>query len=69
MEYQFSPAADGSIYNTPSADSVRAAQEAFNGGGTVGAATYFFNPDLTSAGWIVNNKTYVTRIGDHVFYR
>lgn len=66
---QFSPVADGTIYNTPSQDSVRAAQEALNGARPVGSSTYFFNPDKSPAPWIVNNKTYVMRIGDHVFYR
>lgn len=66
---QFSPVADGRIYNTPSQDSVRAAQEALAGGRPVGSATYFFNPAKSAAIWIVNNKIYVTRIGNHVFYR
>jgi N-acetylmuramoyl-L-alanine amidase len=66
---QFSPVEDGSIYNTPSAESIRAAQDALNGVRPVGSATYFFNPDKASGTWIVNNKTYVTHIGGHVFYR
>lgn len=66
---QFSPVADGTIYNNPSGDSIRAAQEALNGARPVGSATYFFNPDKSAAPWIVSNKIYVTRIGDHVFYR
>lgn len=66
---QFSPVAEGTIYNTPSASSVKAANEALNGARPVGNATYFFNPDKAAATWIVNNKTYVTRIGNHVFYR
>ncbi|MDF2520431.1 MAG: cell wall hydrolase [Clostridia bacterium] len=66
---QFSPVADGSIYKTPSADSIRAAKDALNGVRPVGSATYFFNPDKASGSWIVANKTYVMRIGDHVFYK
>jgi N-acetylmuramoyl-L-alanine amidase len=66
---QFSPVADGTIYNTPSEDSIQAAKDALAGGSPVGTATYFFNPDKASGSWIVNNKTYVTRIGDHVFYK
>jgi N-acetylmuramoyl-L-alanine amidase len=40
-------------------------------GGTsvVGSATYFFNPDKSEGTWIVQNKTFVKRIGNHVFYR
>lgn len=66
---QFSPVADGTIYNTPSAESVQAAKDALNGIKPVGNSTYFFNPDKAEGKWIVNNKTYVTRIGDHVFYK
>jgi N-acetylmuramoyl-L-alanine amidase len=66
---QFSPVADGTIYNTPSADSIRAAKDALTGVRPVGSATYFFNPDKASGSWIVANKTFVMRIGNHVFYR
>lgn len=66
---QFSPVEDGTIYNTPSAESVQAAKDALNGIKPVGASTYFFNPDKAAGKWIVNNKTYVTRIGEHVFYK
>lgn len=66
---QFSPVAEGTIYNTPSQESIRAAKDALNGSRPVGSATYFFNPDKAAAPWIVNNKTYVTRLGNHVFYR
>ena len=66
---QFSPVADGTIYNIPSSESVKAAQEALNGSKPVGNATYFFNPDKAAGSWIVKNKTYVTKIGGHVFYQ
>ena len=66
---QFSPVADGTIYNTPSSTSIQAAKDALAGQRPVGAAQFFFNPDKSSGSWIVNNKTYVTRIGDHVFYK
>ncbi|QEK11877.1 cell wall hydrolase [Crassaminicella thermophila] len=66
---QFSPVAEGTIYNTPSEESIQAAKDALNGVRPVGSAEYFFNPDKSAAKWIVQNKTYVTRIGDHVFYK
>ncbi len=66
---QFSPVADGTIYNTPSADSIKAAKAALAGERPVGAATYFFNPAKSAGSWIVQNKTYVKRIGNHVFYQ
>jgi len=66
---QFSPVADGTIYNTPSEESIQAAKDALNGIKPVGNSTYFFNPDKSEGKWIVNNKTYVGRIGSHVFYK
>ncbi|MTI66374.1 MAG: hypothetical protein FH753_07210 [Firmicutes bacterium] len=66
---QFSPVEEGTIYNTPSKESIQAAKDALNYKRPVGDATYFFNPKKASATWIVNNKTYLTRIGDHVFYK
>jgi N-acetylmuramoyl-L-alanine amidase len=66
---QFSPVAEGTIYNTPSQESINAAKEALNGQKPVGNATYFFNPKKAEGKWIVKNKTYVTKIGEHVFYK
>jgi N-acetylmuramoyl-L-alanine amidase len=66
---QFSPVAEGTIYNTPSQASVQAAKDALRGAKPVGSCTYFFNPDKSAGKWIVQNKTYVKRIGNHVFYK
>lgn len=66
---QFSPVADGTIYNTPNSESVKAAETALSGSRPMGNATYFFNPSKASGAWIVKNKTYVGKIGDHVFYK
>lgn len=66
---QFSPVADGTIYNTPSQESINAAKDAINGIRPVGNSTYFFNPNKAAGTWIVKNKTYVSRIGGHVFYQ
>ena len=66
---QFSPVADGTIYNTPSQESIQAAKDALNGTRPVGNATYFFNPNKAAGSWILKTKTYVTRIGGHVFYQ
>ena len=66
---QFSPVADGTIYNNPNSDSIKAAKAALAGTNYAGSATYFFNPDKSEGTWIVANKTYVKRIGNHVFYK
>ncbi|CAK7046865.1 cell wall hydrolase [Tissierella sp.] len=65
---QFSPVAEGTIYNTPSKESINAAKDALNGARPVGNSTYFFNPAKAAGTWIVKNKTYVTKIGGHSFY-
>ena len=66
---QFCPVQEGRIYNTPNADSLRAAEEAYFGKKPVGDALYFFNPKKAAGTWIVNNRQYVTAIGNHAFYR
>lgn len=66
---QFSPVADGTIYNTPSNTAMQAAQDAVNGYLPVGDALYFFNPAKAAGSWIVNTRQYVTTIGGHAFYR
>ncbi len=50
---QFSPVADGTIYNTPSQESINAAKDAINGIRPVGNSTYFFNPNKAAGTWIV----------------
>ncbi|TYQ16556.1 UNVERIFIED_CONTAM: N-acetylmuramoyl-L-alanine amidase [Acetivibrio alkalicellulosi] len=65
---QFSPVADGTIYNTPSQSSIQAARDSLSGARPVGNSMYFFNPDKSAGTWIVHNRTFLTRIGNHVFY-
>lgn len=66
---QFSPVEDGTIYNNPNADSLKAAEEAYWGAKPVGNALYFFNPQKAAGSWIVNNRKYITTIGTHAFYQ
>lgn len=66
---QFSPVADGTIYNTPSQTAIQAAEDACNGYNPVGGALYFFNPSKAAGSWIVNTRQYVTTIGGHAFYK
>lgn len=66
---QFSPVQEGTIYNTPSKESMNAAKDAMNGIRPVGDSTYFFNPNKAAGTWIVKNKVYVSTIGGHAFYR
>lgn len=65
---QFSPVIDGTIYNSPDAESIRAAKEILEGSKPVGDALYFLNPRKSTNFWIVNNRAYVATIGLHDFY-
>lgn len=66
---QFTPVANGTIYDTPTAESVLAAKLCLEGGRVAGDSLYFLAPELTSNHWIMNNREYVTTIGCHWFYR
>ena len=66
---QFTPAANGTIYNEPTAESVLAARMVLDGGREAGDSLYFIAPSLTSNRWVMENRPYVTTIGVHWFYR
>ncbi len=65
---QFTPVANGTINNTPSADSILAAKLCLDGASIVGNSLFFFNPSLSTSSWIANNCSYVATIGNHKFY-
>ena len=65
---QFEPVGNGSIYQTPSAQSVEAAKRALDGENVVGSALYFYAPALSQGTWINANCTYRQTIGCHRFY-
>lgn len=65
---QFSPVLDGSIYNNPDPDSVKAATDVLNGLRLVENALYFLNPRKSTNFWIVENRQYMKTIGLHDFY-
>lgn len=65
---QFEPTKNGSIYQTPSSESVIAAKLCLDGASVVGNCQYFFNPATASSSWIAQNCTYYCTIGNHVFY-
>jgi N-acetylmuramoyl-L-alanine amidase len=65
---QFTPVDNGTIYNTPSAEAVRAAQLCLEGVNTVGNSLFFLNPSIADASWFNSALSYVTTIGGHAFY-
>lgn len=66
--YQFTPVLNGTIYNTPTAESIKAAKEALEGKNNIGNALFFVNPKKTSLNWIQSNRTYYKTIKNHEFY-
>lgn len=65
---QFTPAATGTVYNTPSSESIIAAKICLEGYEVMPNALYFFDPDIATSFWISENCTFITRIGGHEFY-
>ena len=65
---QFSPTANGTIYNTPTASAVMAAKICLEGYSLSTKALYFFNPSLATSSWISRNRPYIMTIGNHQFY-
>ena len=65
---QFSPVIDGSIYNTPSYNSILAAKIVLDGFDVSEGALFFLRPEMSSSSWIPNNRRYLFSIGKHDFY-
>lgn len=65
---QFTPAATGTIYNTPTAESILAAKACLEGYSLSDTALFFLNPRIATNFWIVNTRPFEFRIGNHDFY-
>lgn len=65
---QFTPVANGAIYNNPSKESYHAAKQALFGKSTAGESLYFCNPKISTNFWIMNNRKFFASIGNHNFY-
>lgn len=66
---QFTPVRNGTIYQEPTAESVIAAKLCLDGANTAGGSIYFLAPAIASNHWVMDNRPYVTTIGNHWFYR
>lgn len=66
---QFEPTINGTVYDAPTDESIVAAKLCLEGVDIAGDSLYFLAPNLTQNHWIMNNRTYVTTIGCHWFYR
>ena len=65
---QFSPVANGTIYNTPTSTSILAAKICLEGFCVSDDALYFMAPSAASSSWIERNREYAFTIGGHDFY-
>ncbi len=65
---QFTPIQNGSIYNTPSQESIQAATDALEGTNNIGSSLFFLNQNKSVLNWIQTNRTYYGSIGNHTFY-
>lgn len=65
---QFEPVENGTVYRTPTAQAVEAAQRALDGENVIGEAMYFYAPALSQGVWINANRRYSQTIGCHRFY-
>ena len=64
---QFTPAANGTVYAEPNAESVIAAKLCLDGANVAGNALFFFNYHTAGGCWAAKNRPYVMTIGDHAF--
>ena len=66
---QFEPVRNGTVYQTPTDESVIAAKLTLEGADVARDSLYFLAPSLTDNHWIMENRDYVMTIGVHHFYR
>ncbi|MCQ2435741.1 MAG: stalk domain-containing protein [Clostridia bacterium] len=65
---QFTPAASGTVYNTPTEESIIAAKICLEGFSYSEEILYFMNPEIAVSTWIARNRKYAFTIGNHAFY-
>lgn len=66
---QFSPVSYGTIYNTPTEESVIAAKICLEGYSISNEILFFVNPKYATSSWISNNRPFAFRIGNHYFFK
>lgn len=66
---QFEPVRNGTIYHSPTEESIEAAKLCLDGVNVVGDSLYFLAPALAQNFWTVKNCEYIATIGCHDFYR
>ena len=66
---QFSPVSYGTIYNSPTAESILAAKICLEGYSVSDEILFFVNPKYATSNWIANNRPFAFRIGNHYFFK
>ncbi|MCI8387624.1 MAG: copper amine oxidase [Clostridiales bacterium] len=65
---QFTPTANGTVYNEPTEESIIAAKICLDGYYISRDAMYFLNPRIATSFWIVENRPFLFSVGGHDFY-
>ena len=65
---QFTPIANGTIYETPAQSSITAAKICLEGYSISNTILYFMNKALSTNMWVSDNRPYVMTLGSHSFY-
>ena len=65
---QFTPVANGTIYNTPTEQSIIAAKICLEGYSINSDILYFVNPIKSPNSWVSKNEVFFRQIGNHAFY-
>lgn len=65
---QFAPTSNGTIYQTPTPDSIIAAKICLEGYSLSSEILYFVNPKKAPNSWIANNRPYAFAVGNHSFF-
>jgi len=65
---QFTPAATGSVYCTPTEDCVLAAKLALDGADAAGDSLFFATAAISASCWAGKNREFFAQIGNHCFF-
>ena len=65
---QFTPAANGTVYATPTEESIIAAKICLEGYTVSTGILYFVNPEKAPNSWASKKRPYFGKIGNHAFY-
>ncbi|MBQ8475332.1 MAG: cell wall hydrolase [Clostridia bacterium] len=65
---QFTPIANGAIYNIPTEESIIAAKLCLEGVNLLPHALFFVNEKIATSSWVTDNREYIAAIGNHKFF-